>query len=123
MKIKNSCFLVVNLLFLLIYPTNSQNKTNGSPKNTCLKPSPHIVSITDQEQDDRIVQEEFKCNAPNHSENFDPLKCPKIFDSVNCWEETPVNETRSKPCPNFIQKFNTKGKAYVHCIFDPILSR
>jgi hypothetical protein len=89
--------------------------TNAINAEDTLCVRPYIVKIEDSDQDAKRHDADAACyqtikSKENESITQDPLKCPIIFDTVTCWPQADVNTTFSLPCPNYINKFNTKSK-------------
>ena len=40
----------------------------------------------------------------------DTGKCHAKWDSVACWPDVDMNTVTYKPCPHYINKFNTRSK-------------
>jgi hypothetical protein len=56
----------------------------------------------------------FKMSSSLSSSN--ELKCPKAFDQILCWDETPANTWATQDCPEWFIGFeNRKGKAKRYC--------
>ena len=72
---------------------------------------------------EKMYENYLKCfDEPESSEELvtkpksDEKKCPKSFDQVLCWEETPPNKWAYQDCPEWVIGFeNNKGKAKRFC--------
>ncbi|RMZ93285.1 parathyroid hormone 2 receptor [Brachionus plicatilis] len=113
---------LIYFLLLIIFPSNSLNETyhyHSRVDNMTLCIKPHLVKIGPEEQNLLIKNELKKCISTMN----DPEKCPIKWDTVMCWPETNVNETVGLPCANYVNKFNKKHKAYIHCRYNSTLNR
>lgn len=108
---KKSRYLFVLILFMhMCCKVIDTGWTNGSCNND------HIVSINEQEQEERINEAELQCMMDQLDQPEIELdQCGIVWDGVYCWPASKVNETVFRPCPNYLNKFNIREKAFKSC--------
>ncbi len=104
-------------LIVRVYTNKSTTSAPETVDTLCVRP--YIVKIEAADQESKQTEAFKSCfikleqadeNSNNASSSDNALTCSLMWDSVTCWPETSVNTTARMPCPDYINKFNTKSK-------------
>ncbi|XP_055886686.1 secretin receptor-like isoform X3 [Biomphalaria glabrata] len=78
-----------------------------------------VVNISQDDQLDRINAEHLKClisilSSQNQTRNAS--YCPRVWDDLLCWPETPPDTVAIQSCPNFVNGFKPWENAKRTCL-------
>ncbi|XP_012944751.1 parathyroid hormone/parathyroid hormone-related peptide receptor, partial [Aplysia californica] len=77
-----------------------------------------VVNISADDQNARIEYEQIRCldyfdSQPATSDNGS--FCPRVWDSLLCWPDTPAGVVAVQPCPDYVQGFKPWENATREC--------
>jgi hypothetical protein len=68
------------------------------------------------EQLNRIMENSIRCESNESTKALPGVHCPKEFDNILCWPETPANQWAYQQCPPYVIGFeNTNERAKRFC--------